>query len=310
MLRNCVYCLFLLLLSNLVVIRGLNVTSTSVPTYSPISSPTLNPSQSVHPTQAPTILVYYKNVSSEQELDNSIKDGALIHIRADIYLTTTVSISGDKTVEIHGHGNKVDGQNRVKCFSIESVYKVDVIFNQLIITDCYGEGGGINMVYSTVVLNYCTISHCVSPLGGGAVYNSGDLTLNHCLFLNNSALGPQAGGAIMSDSAFLTISDSIFENNTAMKAVPVVTDDYVASDDDAWYYYFSGSSSSISSSKASTISHNLLPYDDEYVEYDADSTIRVMSEVRSSTKKSKYKRQLAASNYVSKKTTIFLNLQI
>jgi predicted outer membrane repeat protein len=50
-------------------------------------------------------------------------------------------------------------------------------------------------------------------VSGGAITSEGNLTLNDCTFINNSAT--QYGGAVGYDSGYLTINDSNFYNNSA-----------------------------------------------------------------------------------------------
>jgi len=74
---------------------------------------------------------------------------------------------------------------------------------------------------SVVTIKDISIINCKS-IDGGAISNSGTLTLLNCTFENNRAI--TQGGAIYSaDSATLVVKDSSFNNNTAKKGGAIIT---------------------------------------------------------------------------------------
>jgi CSLREA domain-containing protein len=126
------------------------------------------------------------------------EDAVLLH--AGIY---TLSAPGAATGNLEIQGNLVligDGAER----SIVDGGGVDGIF--------YVPGG------VTVQIQDVTLRNGRSPGAGGAIRNSGDLTLLRTILTGNAGAG--LGGAIVSDghAASLTLRDSMVANNTAQSA--------------------------------------------------------------------------------------------
>jgi hypothetical protein len=51
--------------------------------------------------------------------------------------------------------------------------------------------------------------------GGGAILNSGTMTISNTILAGNSALGGSEGGAILNDGGTMTVSDSLLSGNSA-----------------------------------------------------------------------------------------------
>jgi hypothetical protein len=62
----------------------------------------------------------FTRVFDKTSLSTALANSAKILLAADITLTATIVISGLKGVVINGNGFKVDGNNSVRCFSIQS----------------------------------------------------------------------------------------------------------------------------------------------------------------------------------------------
>jgi hypothetical protein len=73
-----------------------------------------------------------------------------------------------------------------------------------------GQGGAIDNIGGDVTVNDCTFL-ANSATSGGAIYNSGTTTVNDCTFLGNAAL---SGGAIY-NSGTLNVNDGSMTGNTA-----------------------------------------------------------------------------------------------
>ena len=131
------------------------------------------------------------DVSDFDTLHNALisneSDTLTLRIKSDITLTGNTAVNKMiKSLTINGNGKTIDGNSQYQFLSIKSASTVRI--NNLVIRNCYCESGG-------------------------AIENSGNLTLNKVNLTNNSALW---GGAINNDaSGNVVITDSNLNYNNA-----------------------------------------------------------------------------------------------
>ena len=131
---------------------------------------------------------------------------------ADIPLTSTLTISGNMTIDGSGQTVTLDGQNQVQVLSVNS----GVNFTLTALTIAHGSsiGGGGLVNQGTVTISNSTFTNNSVPsnAGGGGLYNFGSLSISNSTVANNS--GGDGGGLITSGGT-VTISNSTFANNPA-----------------------------------------------------------------------------------------------
>lgn len=121
-----------------------------------------------------------------QDKISNATEGATIALEND-YVNDGVLADGiqiSKAVTINGNGYTIDAQHKSRIFNIAA---------------------------NNVILNNLTFING-NATSGGAICNSGNLTVTNCIFTQNSA---ELGGAIFSKGNDVTIRDSIFKNNAA-----------------------------------------------------------------------------------------------
>ncbi|MEN6410322.1 MAG: hypothetical protein ABFD44_11495, partial [Anaerolineaceae bacterium] len=138
--------------------------------------------------------------------------GQTISVSSELALTKNITIAGpgDSSVTI-----SVNDSNVARIFNVGST----VTMNNLVLTNGYttASGGAINNS-GNLTLNNVTIQSStarnVNGIGGG-IFNSGTLIINRSVFLNDTAQGSGGGGAIYNSSGTVTITDSTFSGNSA-----------------------------------------------------------------------------------------------
>ena len=185
-------------------------TSTPVPSTSrsPLSSPTLAPSPS--PTTA--------EVTTGPQLQAAMVPNGTVLLKNDIHLSSTVVISGQRGLVIDGRSTyEVSGQGVVQGFFITN--QAEVSFCNLNITRSggpggwVGNGGGLQIISSLVVLSNVTISYCTSPAGGGVHVYDSRLYLFGCIIQNNNA--DEVGGILLSYRTRVEMTDTLLLSNIA-----------------------------------------------------------------------------------------------
>lgn len=182
--------------------NGVNLTDGGNISGSASSSLTVNPVSltdegfySVEVTNAFTNVV-----STAAALSVVLSGTNLITFSSDstIVLTATQVISSNLTIDGTGHNITISGNNSVELFYVNPT--IQLTLRNLTIANGYvnGFGGAISNGDGIVTLDNCTFSNNVATgsngdnAAGGAIYNSGsfgELFVNNCTFVNNSALG-------------------------------------------------------------------------------------------------------------------------
>jgi len=77
-------------------------------------------------------------VTTQPDLEAAFAEGVAVQLKADIFLTKTITITGITGVTIDGQGlYRIDGQSRYRCFTIQSYAQVTL--SGLTITHGYTE---------------------------------------------------------------------------------------------------------------------------------------------------------------------------
>jgi hypothetical protein len=101
------------------------------------------------------------DVATENEFNVAIVDNAVINIKADIHLLSTISFTSKSSILINGGGHTLFGDYTTRCFTIVSSANISVYDLHLTRgnTRQFGNGGGISMISSTgLVLANVSIS--------------------------------------------------------------------------------------------------------------------------------------------------------
>ena len=123
-----------------------------------------------------------------QNMIDNASEGSTINLENDYVCDSSDSITINKDLTINGNGFTIDGNGKVR---IMDIGKSTVVLNNINFIN-----GNTNAQYS----------------GGGAIKCKGDLTINNCSFVNNTA--DSEGGAIQC-SGNLNVDASNFMNNRA-----------------------------------------------------------------------------------------------
>jgi predicted outer membrane repeat protein len=133
-------------------------------------------------------------------------------ISQNITITGSVNPCGQNLVT-------VSGNNAIRVFSITAGMAA---INNLIINNGSSPNGGAIANSGALTLTGCTFSNNVSTggadYGGGAISNTGPLTVTGCIFIDNTAgnSGAQTGvGGAIFNSSGLTVNGCTFTNNIA-----------------------------------------------------------------------------------------------
>jgi predicted outer membrane repeat protein len=117
---------------------------------------------------------------------------------------------------INGRYNSYDGGGGIYCYTGESTSTV-ITVNYCVFSNnsAIYKGGGIYVGTGDLTINHCTFIANSAEKGGGvyATHYRSNLEMNHCTFIDNSA---ENGGAIYNDnSSNLTLAQCTFQENTA-----------------------------------------------------------------------------------------------
>ncbi|MDO5860302.1 hypothetical protein [Methanobrevibacter sp.] len=123
-------------------------------------------------------IIYEGNFKDLNNLISAAPEGSTINLEADYIGSGEIRIS--KNLTINGNNHKIDASSNSRIFTINS----------------------------TVTLNNIRFCNGKSSSNGGAIYSSGNLNLNNCVFENNEAI---SGGAVY---AYPTSRSNSFESCT------------------------------------------------------------------------------------------------
>lgn len=150
---------------------------------------------------------------------STVTDGGSVYIADGIYNESDITIN--KNMNIIGEsqtGTIINGQKSgYSIFSITS--GVTVTITNLTLTNGYvnSDGGAIHNLGNLTIENCIFTNNSIdgSNVGGGAVYNFGNLIVNNSTFTNDTS--GIYGGAICNDvGANLTVNNSTFTDNMAL----------------------------------------------------------------------------------------------
>ena len=139
----------------------------------------------------------YKTFSElNSEITNQLVSGNTVTLDYDYKNTDSYSAKGititQSNIVINGQGHTIDGNNAGRIFYIT----------------------GNNITLKNLI--FINGNYAASGEGGGAIQGAvGDLIINNCSFINNTATNQ--GGAIRGGNGDTTIINSTFTNNTATK---------------------------------------------------------------------------------------------
>ncbi|MED9969502.1 MAG: right-handed parallel beta-helix repeat-containing protein, partial [Ruminococcus sp.] len=169
---------------------------------------------------------------------NSAANGATLTLLADVSTSSTVGVSGTKTLDLNGHELKMTGNDRVISVpSGASLTLNDVNGNTGKITGGHSDrgagvrndgnftmnggtitgntatahGGGIYTIHGDFIMNGGIITNNTADGVGGGVCASGPFTMNNGKITNNKANG-SGGGGVYVDSAFVMNNGEISGN--------------------------------------------------------------------------------------------------
>ena len=144
-----------------------------------------------------------------------IYPGGTVHIANGTYTGTgNVGITINTNVNIVGESKYlaiIDGQNANRMFTISSGYTVTISSLTLQNGLASNSNGGAIQNSGTLTINNCAFTSNSADANGGAIYNDGTLTVSGSIFTSNVA-NAYYGGAIYNEGT-LTVSGSTFTNN-------------------------------------------------------------------------------------------------
>ena len=162
--------------------------------------------------------VLSEDAGTFNELANAIKDADDELILTKNYTYSTGDslykdgITIDKKITIDGNGFTINGNNKVRAFSISFP---NVILKNITFMNCkIDDGGAIYWDGSNGVVSYCSfVNNFASNMGGAIYWNGVNGNISGCNFTMNSAVD---GGAIRAYyTENLNVSDCSFVNNYA-----------------------------------------------------------------------------------------------
>ncbi|OQD58363.1 adhesin-like protein [Methanobrevibacter arboriphilus JCM 13429 = DSM 1125] len=182
-----------------------------------------------------TINAAETNINSTDNLGQTIENasnGDIINLEAGIYTNNVTNILVNKSLTIQGKNPQttiINAQNLGRIFNITSTGTLTLI-NITLINGNASDGGAIYNNNGKVTINYCIFENNTASSStnarGGAIYNigsAGNLTINNSIFNNNNALIATAnrqGGAIYNTN-FMNINNSTFTKNTAASGAAI-----------------------------------------------------------------------------------------
>ena len=152
---------------------------------------------------------------SQANTDNA-SDTVNFSCSGDITLTSTLTISGNMTLDGSGQTVTLDGNNAVQVLLVNP--NVTFGLKNLTVADGLnstnvGRSGGLNNNFGTVTITNSTFVNNSAPNGGygGGIFNAGSIIITDSTFTNNSAA---YGGAITATGG-MTLVDSTVVGNIA-----------------------------------------------------------------------------------------------
>jgi predicted outer membrane repeat protein len=146
---------------------------------------------------------------------NNLISGGTLHIMPGTYVGTGNSgLTITKNVNFIGTSpvnTIINGQTLNTIFTINT--GLNVTLANLYFTYCRGANGGAIYSSGNLNVNNCVFNANTATTKGGAIYNTGSLTVNNSTFIFNAATSNH-GGAIFNQGT-LNINNSIFSGNTA-----------------------------------------------------------------------------------------------
>ena len=113
------------------------------------------------------------------------------------------------TISVEGEGYSISGDDQFRIFHVAEDGSLSI--GNILLTQGYAERGGAILNQGLVHVIGSQLNRSRSKLSGGAIYNSGNLTVDSSSFFGNVAKGSygRMGGAI-SNGGDATISHSLF----------------------------------------------------------------------------------------------------
>jgi hypothetical protein len=153
-------------------------------------------------------------VSTEAAFVASLANDAFIELASNLILASSISIDGFTGVVVNGSGYKLDGNDLVRCLSIQN--NAEAAIFDLVITRGFSstKGGGVQILAAAVAtLTSVTISSSTAVNGGGLyIEASSTATLSLCNFTLNSAA---LGGGLCAEDSNVILSLTTFTSNSA-----------------------------------------------------------------------------------------------
>jgi predicted outer membrane repeat protein len=166
----------------------------------------------------------------------NIISGSKLYATDCIFRNNLITINGYSGAAIYNNAGLL---NLTKCnFTNNNATRCAAIYNYnggiLTAKDCIFKnnfainGSAIYNDISNVTLTNCNFIDNLADIKGGAIYNYGNnanLTLNYCIFTNNSlTLNGYFGGAIHNEGASVYLSSCNFTNNSAFRGGAINSD--------------------------------------------------------------------------------------
>ncbi|MTK64220.1 MAG: PKD domain-containing protein, partial [Methanobacterium sp.] len=146
---------------------------------------------------------------------NNLISGGTLHLVSGTYAGTgNAGITITKNVNLIGTSQTntiINGQTLNTIFTVNT--GLNVTMTNLYFTYCRGTNGGAIYSSGNLTVNNCTFNANTATAKGGAIYNTGTLTVNNSTFIYNAATSNH-GGAIFNQGT-LNVNNSIFSGNTA-----------------------------------------------------------------------------------------------
>ena len=159
------------------------------------------------------------NVSKSNDSRTRYAFQAISGADAALNLAGTLFIPANTTITGPTSGSGATLTNLVtvsgaQTYLILNVHNVTAAINNLNLTDASGGNGGAITNSGTLTVTGCTFVGNHATYGGG-IYSSSILTVNASMFTGNTAPSGDGGGAIFNHGTSVTVTGSTFTSNTA-----------------------------------------------------------------------------------------------
>lgn len=143
----------------------------------------------------------------------TVKSSGTVHIASGTYNENNIQINSNMNIMGESQKNTIiDGQQSGNSiFTIASGINI-TITNLTLINGKSGNGGAIDNSGNLTVNNCIFINNSASGDAGGAIFSDGDINVNNCTFENNSA---ESNGGSIATTGNSTINNSKFTENQA-----------------------------------------------------------------------------------------------